>query len=144
MHEDLPGGIEPTTEAIVLHQEEVEGVDRSWRGIGALRARKHADAVAVREVVPVGTEELDAERVAVEDGDSGRIETLDDGSVSIPIYAEELVITKRVVLKERLILRKRTVVEELLVEDSLRYERAELDVDDEVADRVDFPDGDAR
>jgi len=139
MNEDLPGGIEPTSEAIVLHEEEVEGVDRGWRGLGLLRARKHSDAVAVREVVPVATEALDSERIAVEDGDSGRIETLEDGSVSIPIYAEELVITKRVVLKERLILRKRSVVEELTVEDSLRYERVEIDVDDAVADRVEMP-----
>ena len=144
MHEDLPGGIEPTMEAIVLHEEEVDGVDRGWRGVGVLRARKHNDAVAVREVVPVATEELDGERIAVEEDDSGRIETLADGSVSIPIYAEELVITKRVVLKERLVLRKRTVVEELTVDDSLRYERVELDVDDEVADRVELPEGDAR
>ena len=53
-------------------------------------------------------------------------------------------ITKRVVLKERLILRKRTLVEELVIEDSLRYERVDLDVDEAVADRVEFADGDAR
>ena len=133
MAEDLPGGIEPTTEALVLHEEVVEGTDKTWRGIGFFRARKHTQTTTVREVVPVATEDLDGERVPVGEDDSGRIETLEDGSISIPIYAEELVVTKRVVLRERLILRKRAVVENVAVEDVLRFEQVELDPDDNVA-----------
>ena len=139
MAEDLPGGIEPTPEggARAPH-EEVEATPTSWRGLGFLRAQKHTETTTVREVVPLGSEDLDGERVPVEDGDAGRIETLADGTISIPIYAEELVLTKRVVLKERLLLRKVVRVEEQVVEDVLRFERLELDADDEVKQLVRF------
>jgi len=40
------------------------------------------------------------------DYDSGEIEYLDDGSVSIPIIDEELVVYKRLVVRERVIVRK--------------------------------------
>ena len=133
MAEDLPGGIEPTTEALVLHEEVVEGADKSWHGIGFFRARKHTETATVREVVPVAVEDVDGVRVPVGEEDSGRIETLEDGSISIPIYAEELVVTKRVVLRERLILRKRAVVQDVTIEDVLRFEQVELDPDDSVA-----------
>ena len=138
MADDLPGGIEPTPEALVLHTEEVEATPTSWRGLGFLRAQKHTETTTVREVVPLGSEDLDGERVPVEDGDAGRIETLADGTISIPIYAEELVLTKRVVLKERLLLRKVVRVEEQVVEDVLRFERLELDAVDEVKQLVRF------
>jgi uncharacterized protein (TIGR02271 family) len=133
MAEDLPGGIEPTTEALVLHEEVVEGADKSWHGIGFFRARKHTETATVREVVPVAIEDVDGVRVPVGEEDSGRIETLEDGSISIPIYAEELVVTKRVVLRERLILRKHPVVQDVTIEDVLRFEQVELDPDDSVA-----------
>jgi uncharacterized protein (TIGR02271 family) len=139
MNDDLPGGIEPTTEALVLHEEVVEGADKSWHGIGFFRARKQTTTTTVREVVPLATETLDTERVPVSEDDAGRIETLADGSISIPVYAEELVITKRVYLKERLIVRKSTLLEQRVVEDTLRFERVEFDADDEVADLVSYP-----
>jgi uncharacterized protein (TIGR02271 family) len=141
MPDDLPGGIQPATEALVLHVEEVDGADKRWQGMGTFRGRKHSKTATVRDVVPVATEDLDAERAPVVEGDTGRIESLPDGSISIPVYAEELVVTKRVVLKERLILRKRTVVEERTIEDTLRYEQVEFDADDEVKGLVEWREG---
>jgi uncharacterized protein (TIGR02271 family) len=93
---------------IVRHEEEI-GVDKDWRGIGFLRARKHARTVKVREKLPVDFEQLVQERVPVAAGDSGEIETLPDGSLSIPLYEEELVVTKRTLLRERVIVRKQIV-----------------------------------
>ena len=55
--------------------------------------------------------------------DSGEVETLPDGAISVPIIEEELVITKRLVVKERIIIRKGTVVENRRVEAHLRKER---------------------
>jgi hypothetical protein len=61
---------------------------------------------------------------------------LDDGSISIPVFEEELVVTKRVVLKERIVLRKRIETVTETVVDELRKERIEIEPDDSVRDRV--------
>lgn len=45
------------------------------------------------------------DRAAAYDQDSGQIETLADGSILIPVFEEQLVITKRLVVKEREIVR---------------------------------------
>lgn len=57
------------------------------------------------------------------------METLPDGSVSIPVLEEELVVSKRMVVRERIIIRKRTVSEEQPIEAELRRERLEIDSD---------------
>ncbi len=86
----------------------------------------------VREGLPVDFERLVQERVPVAEGDSGEIETLADGSRSIPLYEEELVVTKRTVLRERVIVRKQIMARTQRVEAELRRERVEIDADDEV------------
>jgi uncharacterized protein (TIGR02271 family) len=58
--------------------------------------------------------------------DSGEVETLADGSISIPILEEELVVTKRVVVRERLIVHKDSHVEHRTVGAELRRERVEV------------------
>jgi uncharacterized protein (TIGR02271 family) len=103
---------------------------------GQLRLRKHVDEERVEQVTPRGIEHADVEHIAASDGDSGGIETLPDGSVSIPVFEEQLVITKRLVVRERIIVRKHTVTEQHAVEATLRKERVEVDPDDGVADRV--------
>jgi uncharacterized protein (TIGR02271 family) len=65
-------------------------------------------------------------------GDSGQVEYRADGSVSIPIFEEELVCEKRLVVKERIVVRKETVTEDQVVEADLRRERVEVDADPEV------------
>jgi len=57
--------------------------------------------------------------------DSGEIEYLDDGSVSIPIIDEELVVYKRLVVRERVIVRKDAEIEHRRIETELRRERLE-------------------
>ena len=61
--------------------------------------------------------------------DSGEIETLPDGSVSIPVLEEELVVTKRVVVRERIIVHKDVATRTEHVETELRQERVELEQD---------------
>jgi hypothetical protein len=64
------------------------------------------------------------------EGDSGEIETLPDGSVSIPVLEEELVVTKRVVVRERIVVHKDVATRVERVEDELRRERVELEDDE--------------
>jgi uncharacterized protein (TIGR02271 family) len=88
--------------------------------------------VKVRQELPLDLEQLVQERIPVAEGDSGEIETLPDGSLSIPLYEEELVVTKRTVLRERVIVRKQIAARTERVEAELRREQVEIDADDEV------------
>ena len=124
---------------VVRAEEELSGVEKVWRGIGFLRARKKVETSTVEEVVPRALEQLDLESTPVGERDSGKIETLPDGSISIPIYEEELVVTKRTVLRERIVIRKKTVTELERVRAELLKERVELDPDRGVEVVVDEP-----
>lgn len=107
------------------------------REAGKVGVRKVVDRHHVETVAPRGIEHAEVERQApVEEGDSGEVEILPDGSVSIPVFEEELVIQRRLVVRERVIVRKHTVTEERHVEADLRRERIEVEADAEVADRV--------
>ena len=113
--------------SLVRHEEEIAGIERVSRPAGTIRARKRVEHVTVSESVPVDVEHVEFDRASVEEDDDGGIKTLPDGSISIPIYEEELVITRRPVLKERVIVRKDVVTEHVRVEETLRRERVEID-----------------
>jgi uncharacterized protein (TIGR02271 family) len=124
-------------EAVLLRLEEEADVrPAGWRGVGFLRARKHVEAVPVRETVATDSEELDLEHLPAAEDDPGGVITLPDGAISIPVYEEEVLVTKRVVLKERVVIRKRIETHTQRVEAELRREQIELDVDDGLEDRV--------
>jgi uncharacterized protein (TIGR02271 family) len=113
----------------VRHEEELV-VGSATQETGSVRARKFVDSEHVEKVVPRDIEFSDrVDHLPPDKEDSGQVETLPDGSVSIPVFEEEIVITKRLVVRERVILRKRTVTEEHLVEAEVRQERVEVEVD---------------
>ncbi len=97
--------------------------------VGSARAVKHVDVEQATARVERGTEHADLERSVVDDveADSGEVETLPDGSISIPVFEEQIVITKRLVVRERVIVRKHTVYEEQVVSAELRRERLEVE-----------------
>jgi uncharacterized protein (TIGR02271 family) len=133
---------EPEGGILVRHEEEVSGTHGGgWRGVGYVKARSRIGRSRVDLAVAKAVERAELERVPVSEGDSQRIETLDDGSISIPVFEEELVVTKRVVLKERIVLRKRIETVTETVVDELRKERIEIEPDDSVRDRVRIPGG---
>ena len=113
--------------SLVRHEEEITGIERVSRPAGTVRARKRVEQVLVTESLPVDREYVELDRASVEEGDDGGIRTLPDGSVSIPVYEEELVITRRPILKERVIIRKEVVTEHVKVRETLRRERVEVD-----------------
>jgi uncharacterized protein (TIGR02271 family) len=136
-----PTGPERTDESdgspwIVRSEEELElGVET--RELGRVRARKAIDTETVEEVADRRIEEALVERARGEDGDAGEVITLPDGSVSIPVFEEQLVVSKRLVVRERVILRKYTTTEHHRIEAELRRERIEVSGDEgtEVEDR---------
>ena len=118
--------------AVTRHEEHAQ-VGTELTEAGSVRVRKHVETYPVTEVVPRNIEHADtSERIAAEEGDSGEVMTLEDGSLSIPVFEEVLVVTKRLVVRERVIVRKRTVIDEYTLQTDLRREHVtvEGDVDD--------------
>lgn len=114
---------------IVVHEEDAQ-VGTRWEGVGSARFGRKVDTEHVAADFPKLREDLAYERVPVEDDDSGEIETLPDGSISIPLFEEELLVTRRTVLRERVIVRKENVTEWQRVDAELRRERFEIDARD--------------
>jgi uncharacterized protein (TIGR02271 family) len=87
-----------------------------------------------REVVrvPKRRQEVDIERVPVE-GEAREASTATEADIGeeeevvLQVFEEEVVVTKRVVLKEEIRLRKRVVWDEETVEVDLRKEEVEVD-----------------
>ncbi len=123
---------EPSDDAVVIRHEEVADVGTRWRGAGSVKAKKRVETLKVNELIETQRERVELERVPVENGDAGGIETLADGSISIPVYEERLVITKEVVLTERVVIRKQVETVTERVRDELRKERVEIETDGDV------------
>jgi uncharacterized protein (TIGR02271 family) len=120
---------------VTLHEEQAH-TGTEVTEAGRVRVRKHVETYPVTETVPRNVEHADtSERVAAVEGDSGEVETLEDGSVSIPVFEEVLVVTKRLVVRERVIVRKKTVVDEYTLQTELRREHATVEGDIEVPER---------
>jgi uncharacterized protein (TIGR02271 family) len=116
------------SDALVLHEEQAR-LDKQSEETGSVRARREVVRERVREEHPRKRQELATERLAVEEGDSGEIETLPDGSISIPLFEERLVVTHETVLRERVIIKKEEVTDWETVEADLRRERVRFDSD---------------
>jgi len=118
----------------VVRSEEELLLQQDTHELGTVRAKKHVDTERVTQVVPRGVEHAEVERSVAIEGDSGQIETLPDGSVSIPVFEEQIVVEKKLVVRERVILRKHTITEDHLVEADLRKERVEIEGLDDLDD----------
>ncbi len=112
--------------------EEALSVGTETREAGTVRARKRTETQRVSESVPREREQAEVEHLAARDGDSGEVETLPDGSVSIPLFEEQLVVTKRLVVRERVIIRKHTTTQIETVDAELRREQIEIEADEDI------------
>jgi uncharacterized protein (TIGR02271 family) len=118
----------PEDETLVLHEEQAD-VSRTFEPLGLVRARKVVETDPYEETTDVRIEDADISRVPAEEGDSGKVEALPDGSISIPLFEEEIVVTKRAVVRERIVIQRRVVTEPRRIETELRRERLEIDAD---------------
>jgi uncharacterized protein (TIGR02271 family) len=134
MPPDAMGGRVRDEEAsVVRHEEELELATQEYEA-GRLRAKKRVETERVAREEPRSVEYGDFERAQVNEGDSGEIETLEDGSISIPLFEERLVVNKELFVRERVILRKRTVTEQQRIEVELRKEQIEVEGDVEITE----------
>jgi uncharacterized protein (TIGR02271 family) len=100
------------------------------REAGRVSARKSVHTVRETVRVPKRREEVSVERVLVE-GEAREATEADIGEdeVVLQVFEEEVVVTKRVVLKEEIRLRKRVAWDEEIVEVDLRKEEVEIEDD---------------
>jgi uncharacterized protein (TIGR02271 family) len=120
----------PEKRDLTLHDEELE-LDTRVRDTGSVRARKRIATEEVSELVPRGVEQVRIDHEPADEGDSGEIETLPDGSISIPLLEEELVISKRIVVRERIVIRKVIEIENTRVRAELRHEQIDMETTEE-------------
>jgi uncharacterized protein (TIGR02271 family) len=118
-------------ESLVRHEQKLE-VGKRLEEIGAVRARKVLETERVERSIPLEHEIVELERLPADANDSGRVEELPDGSISIPVFGEEIEVRKRVVVKERVRLAKRTITDEETVATNLARERIHIDADPHV------------
>lgn len=130
---DLQVGSDDSVREISLSEERLR-TGTETEQVGAARAKKHVDVETVTTRVERGSEHAELHRVDVADAeaDSGRVETLPDGSLSIPVFEEQIVVTKRLVVRERVVVRKHTVYEEHVVSADLKRERLEVEAEGDV------------
>jgi uncharacterized protein (TIGR02271 family) len=131
--DELGGRARGEAPGVVRHEEELELGTQEYEA-GSVRARKRVESEQVERVEPRSVEYGDFERAPVNEGDSGEIETLEDGSISIPLFEERLVVSKELFVRERVILRKRTVTEQQRIEAELRKEQIEVEGDVEITE----------
>jgi uncharacterized protein (TIGR02271 family) len=127
-----PGDSKIREKTEAARYEEPAGAPQDLSQQGGAQLGKDAATEHVAEYLSRDVEEIQMEHIDPNEEDSGEIETLPDGSLSIPILEEELVITKRVVVRERIIIRKQVQKEQVLVEADLRRERVSIVADPEV------------
>lgn len=128
----------------VTRSEEELHIDVRDTSPGTVGLRKRIEHEPVHERVDVAEEHAEIERLPPFPDDDGKVVTLDDGSISVPVFEEQLVVEKRRVLKERVVVRKSTTTAERSVEADLAREVVEVDADPEVADRVHLEGPEAR
>jgi uncharacterized protein (TIGR02271 family) len=123
--------------SVVRHEEELQLGTQTYEA-GSVRARKQVETEHVESVEPRSVEYGDIDRAPANESDSGEIETLEDGSISIPLFEERLVVSKELFVRERVIVRKRTVTEEHRIQAELRKEQIEVegDLDDQRGDEM--------
>jgi uncharacterized protein (TIGR02271 family) len=109
----------------VLELREEELVARKdLRELGEIRVRTQVEELPGRLEVEALREEVEVEHVPVGQVVSERVSPWEEnGTLVVPVYEEQLVVVKRLVLREQLRVRRVGTTERRLIEDTLRRER---------------------
>ena len=130
-YEITEGGAEPDPlgtgsageQRIELREEQLVA-HKDLRELGEVRIRTTVEEVPGRLEVEAQREEVEVEHVPVGQVVSERVGPYEqDGVLIVPIYEEQLVVVKRLVLKEQLQVRRVASTDRQLFEDTLRRDR---------------------
>jgi uncharacterized protein (TIGR02271 family) len=125
---EQPLGVEQPDERTLELREEELVVQRKMRDVGEAHIRTRVEEVPARLEVEANAEEVEVEHVPVGRVVSQRVEPYQDGDVLVvPIYEEQVVVTKRLLLREELRVRRVVTTQRQLVEDTLKKERVEVE-----------------
>ncbi len=102
----------------------------SWTHGDEVQLRKWVESQPFHGEVERRVGSVDADHVPAEPADDGEIHELDDGTLSIPVFEEQIVVTRRTVVRERVLLRREVVAETVEVNEELRREEFELEARD--------------
>ncbi len=147
-HEHAPGeegvgeredDLNDTDELRVQRSEEELRAGTREREAGKMNVRKRVRTDREQISVPTRREEVNVERVPVNEEGTGA--EIGEDEVSVPVVEEEVVVDKRPVVKEEIRVRKDVVEDEEVVEEDVRKE--EVDVDDQTTGRGGRPGGTA-
>ena len=120
----LDGGTVGDDEQTLELREEQLVAHTELRELGEVRVRTQVEEVPGRLEVDAYREEVTVEHEPVGQAVSEREQPWEeDGTLVVPIYEEQLVVTKRLILRERLRIRRIGTTERQLFEDTLRRER---------------------
>ena len=125
---EYDSGVADTVHTLELREEQLVA-HKELRDLGEIEVRTEIDEVPGRLEVDAYREEVLVEHEAVGQVVTEREKPWEetDGVLVIPIYEEQLVVTKRLVLRERLRVRRIGTTERQLFQDVLRRERLVVD-----------------
>lgn len=124
-------------EQSVVRSEEELHVGTKLTDVGRVLVRKLVGSRVDSQDVDLEVEQAEVETMPAEDGDTGEVLTLADGSLSVPVFEERVFVEKRIVVRERIVIRKQKVSQRQRVEADVRVERVEVTADEQVSDRLD-------
>jgi uncharacterized protein (TIGR02271 family) len=130
-NERTEGITEHDNELRVQRTEEELAAGTREREAGEVRVKKNVRTDRESVEVPTRHEEVSVERVPLS-GEASEAEIGDD-EVNVPVTEEEVVVSKRPVVKEEVRIRKDVVEDTEVVEEDVR--REEIDVDDQTTRR---------
>ncbi len=118
--DDLERTVELREERLVPRKETVDA--------GEIEIRKEVEEVPGRLEVEAYREEVEIEHVPVGQAVKEKVEPWEeDGTLVVPVYEEQLVVVKRLVMKEKLLIRRVGGTEKRLFTDTLRREKLVVD-----------------
>jgi uncharacterized protein (TIGR02271 family) len=139
VHQSHGSDLEDEDELRVQRTEEELRTGTREREAGALNVRKRVRTDREQVRVPTKHEEVNVERVPVNEERTGA--EIGEDEVSMPVVEEEAVVGKQSVVKEEIRVRKDVVQDEQVVEEDVRKE--EVDIDDQTTGRGGRPGGTA-
>ena len=132
VHQSRGSDLEDEDELRVQRSEEELTAGTREREAGRLNVRKRVRTDREQMRVPTRREEVNVERVPVNDREAAPGEIGED-EVSMPVVEDEVVVGKQAVVKEDIRVRKDVVNEDQVVEEDVRKE--EVDIDDQTTGR---------
>ena len=127
---EAPASASPDVEqvgAIHLHEERLVA-HKDLRTVGEVEVRTAMEEFPGRLTVEALREEVEIEHVPVGEAVKERVAPWDeDGVLVVPVYEEQLIVVKRLVMREQLRIRRVETSETRLFEETLRRERIVVD-----------------